>query len=362
MESNQTGSNRVLFTILGFLLGIVAVCCACFTLLFAMISSVGSIGAGGSLDNQSLISTSSSSNEIWVINIKGTILNEPDGGALGILGTAAGTYGYEVKEILQEAADNPNVKAIILEVSSPGGTVTGSNAISEGIEYFKEKTGKPVIGFGFGVVASGGYWAIAPADTIIVDAGSTIGSIGVISGQLTYYDGLIAEGEFLGGSYEAKNEIKKYYISAGEGKGLGYPFREPTKKELDNLQAQANSVYEDFVTHVNKHRPGLTKQEIKQEIGAYVYDTNNAVKNGLIDSKGNFDDALSAALEAAEIVGNDYSLVEQPQSEYDFFTSLLGNTPNSLLRSNAGLETDPECVLLQQSVIIYHGNIANLCR
>lgn len=354
MQNNGTGTNKIFFTIFGFLLGIVAVCCACFTLLLGLVTSVGNSTQVASIGGSSLDSTP---NQILVVNIKGTILNEAEDSPSSILGSAAGTFGYEIKEIFKEAADNDNVKAIILEVSSPGGTVTGSNAIAEGIEYFKEQTDKPVIGFGFGVVASGGYWAIAPTDKIIVDEGTTIGSIGVISGELTYYDGLIAEGQFLGSSYETTNGIERYYISAGEGKGLGYPFQKPTQKALDNLQAQADSVYEDFVAHVNKYRPNLTKKEIKDEIGAYVYDTANALEIGLIDERGSKDDAIAAAVEAAGL--DSYTIVEKPSVELDFFSSLLSTAKLSLYNELSIQNTNPHCVLQRQAVIAYHGNLTS---
>lgn len=355
MENN---TKAILFGIIGFLLGIVVLCCACFGLSFLFISSLGSLASTDS----STISASTSNNKILVVKISGIILNDTDSSPINSLASSGVTYGYEIQRELMDAAEDSSIKAVVIDVDSPGGTVVGSNAIAEGIEYYKDKTGNPVIGFGSGQVASGGYWVIAPSDEIIVDLGSSVGSIGVISAQLTYYDTLLAEGQFLGSSVETKNGIERYYITAGKGKDLGNPMRKPTEEELELLQDQANRVYDDFIEHVTSYREALTSDQIRNELGAYVYDTEMAVEVGLADRAGGRLEAIKAAAAAANL-GDDYSLETVPQTEYDFFSSLLGITSQlANPQASSTVAQSPGCNLMQQGVIAYHGDVSGLCR
>jgi protease-4 len=341
----------------GFMAGLLSICCICAFSMVALSSFVST--ALDDTSNELAVGNINSSNKVLLVHINGVIMNQRPENDFGFFASDV-TYGYEVQEKLIEAAKDSDIKAVIISVNSPGGTVTGSNAISEGIEYFKEQTGKPVIGFGSGLVASGGYWSIAGTDKVIIDAGSIVGSIGVISAQLTVYNDVIAEGSLLGETVTTRGGIQKFYITAGKGKDLGDPYRKPTVQEIKLLQDQADNIYDDFVAHVLQYRKELTSEKIRNELGAYVYDTEQAIAFKLADEEGTRQDAIAAALAAASLNESDYQLVEFPKRNASPLGNLFGAQSLAFALMN-GQQPAQTCGLLGQT-IVYHGSLASLCK
>lgn len=209
-------------------------------------------------------------------------------------------YGYDVKKQLVELADEKNVKGIILEIHSPGGTIFGSQAIVDGINIYQEKTNKPVIAYVGSMAASGGYWIAAAADTIVADHGTSLGSIGVILGPFKYYDGVVSEnGGLLAGGVETQNGISTEYITAGTSKDLGNPYRQLTDQERTILQDSVNNSYNLFVNLV-AHERELTPEQVRT-LGALIYDDVQALNNKLIDQIGNKDEAYDQLARAANV-------------------------------------------------------------
>lgn len=119
------------------------------------------------------------------------------------LGSLGATYGFTVAQAIREAADQivddkknnhnlHNVVALVIGLDTPGGTVFGSQAVTDAINYFREKTDLPVYSDVVGMAASGGYWIAAATDTISAHLGTMVGSVGVISGPFRTYNGTIA--------------------------------------------------------------------------------------------------------------------------------------------------------------------------
>lgn len=297
---------------------------------------------------------SESSNVLLSVPVAGVILgNKSDlSDPLGILSESI-VLGYDIKEQLYEAADDDDIKGIILEINSPGGTIYGSKAIADGVAYYKEKTHKPVLAFISGMGASGAYWVAASADSILADQGSIVGSIGVITGPFKYYDSVVAEdgGAFTGGVVTQRG-IETTFISAGRSKDLGNPYRRLTPDEIAALQTMVNNDYNRFVSYVSSHRP-IEESVIKEKLGALIFDTQSALGNTLIDKESNREEAYEELAKQANISGSDYKVVSQPE-EAGFLKTILG----SKLGVSGG--TSNLCSLTKGS-LVYYGSAFELC-
>lgn len=346
---------------LGGVIGVMLIVCILFLCAFLFFLSIfGAISATFSnvsstsselitKDENFLQGSLESNNKILQINIDGTILNErPSDGFSSLLADGV-VYGYEIKDQLIYASQDDSIKAIFLRVNSPGGTITGSQAILDGLTYFKEKTGKPIYGFGSGIVASGGYWVMMGTDKIFLDIGSIAGSIGVISGELVYFNKLIANGGQL-----TEGGIEVEYITAGEGKDLGTPFRRATEKEKEILQKGADNAYEVFVSIVSEAR-NISKDKIRDNIGAYIYGNDQAIELGLVDETANREDVLAKLV--SELSLEDYKLFEYKRSD-GFFSFLFGITNPVVSRA----QLNPAGCNESRKVLALHGDPTQICR
>ncbi|MFK7918789.1 MAG: S49 family peptidase [Ilumatobacter sp.] len=276
---------------------------------FALIAGCAAVvsGASGSATDDGPISSTEhidgvegADNVILVVDVEGVILADA-GGAGPFGGLLAG--GDDIKEQLEAAADDSDVDAVILRLNTPGGSVVGSELISDGVAAV-QAAGKPVVAHVTEISASGGMWAMAPADRIVASNGSLIGSIGVILGPLSRYTDVVAvDGGLLGSGVETTGGIDQFFITAGTGKDAGNPFRDLTTSEQEMFQALVDGSYDDFVDHVATNR-SLDPSTITDELGAGVFTASDAVENGLVDETGNFDRAQAVAAELAGIVGD----------------------------------------------------------
>ncbi|PIY79413.1 MAG: S49 family peptidase, partial [Candidatus Pacebacteria bacterium CG_4_10_14_0_8_um_filter_43_12] len=235
---SSVGVTSALFTLL---VGIIVV-----TLIATGFSAGEDSAAVSVSDREYVVGKERSTQELLVIPISGVIMGEAEPVEDWLAGISTGvTYGYQVKEELAKAAEEPNIKGILLQINSPGGTIYGSNAILDGVTEYKQKTGKPVVAYVNGLAASGAYWSAIGADKIVADTGTTIGSIGVIFGPFKYYDSVVSEdGGLLAGGVVTQKGIQTTYITAGKSKDLGNPYRQLTQEELGTLQNMVNQAYD----------------------------------------------------------------------------------------------------------------------
>jgi protease-4 len=255
-----------------------------------------------------------SNNELLTISISGVIMGEPEPADDWLTGLSSGiTYGYQVKEQLAKAADDPKIKGIFLYINSPGGTIFGSNAILEGVSEYKKKTGRPVIAFVSGMAASGGYWSSLASDQIIADTGTTIGSIGVIFGPFKYYDSVVSEdGGILTGGVVTEKGIHTTYITGGRSKDIGNPYRQLKAEEVATLQNMVNQSYDQFVGKVAQYR-GIAPDVIKNQIGALIYSEQQAQTLQLIDGVGSKESTYLLLAQKANL-GDDYKVTRVEQA------------------------------------------------
>ncbi len=334
-----------------------------FTLFLVILGLILGGGSAKDSDPYEFISGNEDSQQrILRIKINGPILGSPTdtndnfnfGSLMGV------TYGYQVQEDLKKAADNATIKAVLLEITSPGGTIFGSQAIADGIKAYQEKTSQPVYAFVEGMSASGGVWAMVAADKIYMDYGSYVGSIGILGPSFTYYNKPTALNEgLLGGGVTTAAGIESVIISAGRGKDLGNPFRRPTPEELKQLQAGVDVEYNNFVNHVATARniPGAT---IREQMGAMIFGNEQAQAYGLIDGTLNHPQTLAALAKAAKIEG-DYALVRFRPERDSLLNQLLAARSPNVEQHQAWIKVQT-CSLTQYRVLAYYGDLSSQCR
>lgn len=299
-----------------------------------------------------------SRNKLLSIPIRGVILGEEPDDAGGLFGSLGIVYGYSIKEKLIEAAEDSSIDGVILELETPGGTIFGSIAIADGVREYQERTGKPVLAFVAGISASGGMYAMAPADRILADHGSLLGSIGVTMGAFEYWNGLIAtEGGIFGGGVTTSEGIEFQPITAGRGKDIGAPYRRLTDEERRVLQQGVDNAYADFVRHVSEARD-IPEATIRDRIGALVYDNKTAEELGLIDGTANREAAYAEAARLAGLEGDDWQVVRE-ESDFGILGGLFGiggdEKPGAADGETRGICFPP------YTILAYHGDPAALC-
>ena len=221
------------------------------------------------------------SDKIAVIPIKGAITTS--GGALPSF-QQSGVTSTEVADFLKKAGEDKQVKAIVLDINSPGGTVVASREIVKKVEGME----KPVVAVIRDVGASGAYWVATASDVIIADPLSITGSVGVIASYLEFSE-LFDE---YGVTYEG--------LKAGEMKDMGSPFKKLTENERAVMQRKLDVVHEQFIQDVVENRK-LSHDHIAEVASGVYFLGQEAKELGLIDEFGGKEDAIDRAEELAGV-------------------------------------------------------------
>ncbi|ATS18228.1 endopeptidase IV [Parathermosynechococcus lividus PCC 6715] len=303
-----------------------------------------------------------SRNRILTIDIVGPILGSPQTEEDTLFSSIVGvTYGYQVQQQLEAAAEDESVKAILLNIATPGGTIFGSQAIADGINAYRKATQRPVYAFVEGISASGGVWAMVAADKIYADHGSLIGSIGIIGPSVLFYDRptSLDSGLFQGGV--TANAIEERTLSAGRGKDFGNPFRRLTPAEIQVFQAGLEQEYSTFVSHVAKAR-GIDPSVIRNQMGAMVFSNAQAQQYRLIDGTLSRPQVITALARAAQIDDN-YAVVRLRRDRTPLINQLFGvHLPRPSQQEQHLWQQQQLCALSQQRALAYYGQLASLCR
>jgi len=208
----------------------------------------------------------------------------------GIISTSSSGFPFEetgssVSSILNElkkAKDDNKIKAVILDINSPGGTVVASKEIADAVKNLN----KPVISVIREVGASGAYWIASSSDLIIADELSITGSIGVI-GSYLQFSKLMQE---YGVTYER--------LVGGDYKDLGTNFKELEKDERNILQNKIDIIHKFFVDEVKENR----KLNDTKKISTGEFFLGIEAKDlGLIDKFGNKETAVEEAKKLANL-------------------------------------------------------------
>lgn len=192
-----------------------------------------------------------------------------------------------VKEQLTRAAKDEQVKALVLRINTPGGTVTASDIIHHELKQFKATRKIPIVASIMDVGASGGYYIAAAADTVFAHPSSVTGSIGVI--MLTVNARGLLE----------KIGVEATAVTSGPRKDMGSPFRVMTAEERAIFQGLIDSFYQRFLTVVQEGRSNLQMEQIKKLADGRVYTGEQAKQAGLVDEIGYLEDAVELAKKKA---------------------------------------------------------------
>ena len=194
-----------------------------------------------------------------------------------------------IKEELKKAEADKAVKAVVLRINSPGGTVTASDIIYHEIVSFKERTGRKVIASIGDVGASGGYYIAMASDRILALPTTITGSIGVIMLHVNL-QGLM---EKVGVGAES--------IKSGAHKDMGIPTKPLAPEDRELFQTMINNMYARFLEVVGQGRKGLSADRIKTLADGRIYTATQAKEAGLIDDIGYLDQAIDLAKSEAGI-------------------------------------------------------------
>ena len=267
-------------------------------LVLGVVTIIGSMTlvstAGGVATTQLDTIWGGGNQSLRAITVAGPIMADASDGAL----LSAGSYGYEIAAQLDELTTD-DAAGVVLLVNTPGGSIAGSRAISDAVLRYQERTGQKVLVHVSSISASGGVYATAPADEIIVDHGALVGSIGVIFGPFDQYTDVVAtSGTLFESGVTTTGGITSEYLTQGEGKDFGNPFRPITDEERAVYTAGLAAEYDTFVAHVAQHRD-ISEAAIRDQIGAHLYDSVRAQDYGLIDGVLGRDEFFRHAAEAA---------------------------------------------------------------
>jgi protease-4 len=249
--------------------------------------------------------------KIALIDVEGVLQNVR---ATSLLGMAGENPVSLFAEKLDKAAQDPNVRAVVLRINSPGGGVTATDLMYDELQHFRQRTHKPVIAALLDVGASGGYYLACGADKIYALPTTVTGSIGVI---------MIAP-EFSGTLQKIGAHVN--VIKSGELKDMGSLFREMTDKDRAVLQGLIDGMYGRFLDVVAKSRTALDREHLRQLADGRVFLGHEAKDVGLIDEVGTLRHALAGAKQAGGLANVKIKVVE--------YARPLAYRPNIYARSD----------------------------
>jgi len=235
---------------------------------------------------------------IAVIYAAGTI----SGGKSGYDPVSGGVVGSNTLiDYIRQARHDGSVRAIVLRIDSPGGSVTASDAIWRELMIARnERADRPVVASMSDLAASGGYYIATPAQVIVAQPSTLTGSIGIFGGK--FVTGGVYEN--LGAHVEA--------TSIGKHAEMESPVRPYNPEEVRKLQEQLQAFYDQFVEKVATSRHS-TPEKIDALAQGRVWTGRQAKQNGLVDALGGLDSAIAVAKERAKIpVESDVELVVYP--------------------------------------------------
>ncbi len=195
-------------------------------------------------------------------------------------------------EALKAARNDPSVRAVIVRINSPGGTVTASDVMYRELQRFKQESNKPVVILMADVAASGGYYLACAGDEIVAHPTTVTGSVGVIIQTINFSEGMKMIG------------IRADSITSGPNKTMGSPF-EPMKSEhRELLQGLVNDFYGNFRGVVLANRPkiaALSKDDADGLLDGRVFTGSQALEHGFVDTLGDLHTAFDRAKARANL-------------------------------------------------------------
>ncbi|MCS7184907.1 MAG: signal peptide peptidase SppA [bacterium] len=258
--------------------------------------------------------TQTKKHKIAVVKITGEIIP----GYSDLIETGADKWAKSIRRF----ANDSTVRAIVLRINSPGGSVGSVQEIVEAIKYAKSK-GKKVVASLADVAASGGYYIAVYSDKIVALPGTITGSIGVVL-TAPNIEGLMK-----------KIGVSVRIIKAGNMKDIGSIFREMTKEEIKHLEELVNEAYNQFLEAVKNQRK-LTESEIADTCDGRIFTGTLAKNKKLVDIIGGFEDAINIAREISN--APDAEVIYDKPSPYEKIFEFLSENKTPILNTHIKLE------------------------
>lgn len=252
-------------------------------LLFGLLSLVGgptgavALGGGRTLLEETIVEGTGDA-KVVLIEVEGPIAAVQGGGLFG-----GGVDLVErVRKELEAAAKDERVRALLLSIDSPGGTVTASDQVWHLVSEFKRKSNKPVVVHMGALCASGGYYIAVAGDELICEPTTITGSIGVILQGVNFHELL------------EKHGVKPQTITSGPNKALLDPLSPPSPEHLEIIQRMVDETYGTFVKRVVEGRR-LDEATVRKLADGRIYTAQQALDAKLVDAIGYREDALARA-------------------------------------------------------------------
>ncbi|MCR4820014.1 MAG: signal peptide peptidase SppA [Elusimicrobiales bacterium] len=245
----------------------------------------------------------------------------------GVISQSMKTYDWEktgssaLAQRIRKTGKKKNIKAIVLDINTPGGTVAAVQEIYDAINFVRKEYKKPVVALFGDVSASGGYYIGAACDEIFAHPGTMTGSIGVIMSGMNY-EGLMKKIGF-------KSEV----VKSGKYKDIGAPYREMSPEERKLLQDMIDDSYSQFVKAVAEGRK-MSDEKVRSLADGRIYTGSQAKEAGLVDKLGNYQDALDRAGVLAGL-GKDPHVISGASEPFDNFFSMMNSKFGGGLLSEA---------------------------
>lgn len=242
---------------------------------------------------------------VGVIRIEGTITDDESGWG----GTTNSLR--RIMEKMQNARQDNTVAAVVIRINSPGGSAAAAQEVAKEVQRLKESGKTVVISMG-DVAASAAYWIASQGDAIVANPATITGSIGVIM-QWQSFEELLK-----------KIGVQSETIKSGPHKDIGSPLRPMTSEEREILQNIVDDTYEQFLSDVARGREGkISAERVRELADGRIFTGRQALEEGLVDSLGNFYDAVRIAAAMGGIEGEPQVREFGEESPWEVFFSNL---------------------------------------
>lgn len=253
------------------------------------------------------------SGDIALIEASGDIVDGTAGS--GVFGGSANIAGDDLSRAIRNATKDKTIKAILLRVDSPGGSVTASDQILDAVKK-AQNAGKPVVVSMGSVAASGGYYISCAAAKIVAEPATITGSIGVVTGKVSFGKTLNMIG------------VNGDQIGVGKNALIDSAITPFTPEQLAAVNAQADQIYADFMQKVASGRK-LPLAQVQTIAKGRVWSGTDAKSHGLVDELGGF---WTAAAYAAKLAGDpadariNFRLYPQKRGFFDAIGSMFSGS------------------------------------
>jgi protease-4 len=244
-------------------------------------------GSDGRLAEKDVMGDAGATAKVALIDVEGLISHSASGG----LFAGASNSVDELVSRLELAEKDEKVRAVVLRVNSPGGTVAASDTMYNEIASFRARTKKPVVVSMAEVAASGGYYISLAADRIIAQPSTITGSIGVLVQTVNFSKGMAMIG------------IEARAVTSGANKDLTNPLEPMREGHYAIIQGTVDEFYRGFRQHVAVGRPGIDASRMDGLTDGRVFTGEQALREGLVDANGGLREAFAEAKRLAGTTG-----------------------------------------------------------